>query len=131
MSRYVENHQLPGALTLVSRQGEVVFLEVQGARDLQSGSPLRFDSIFRFYSMSKPITSVAVMMLHEQGKIDIDDPIEVAAQRLLCSSQYVENAEPGRRLAFFEREIATYLTHIVDLATEPGHRTGYEQPFAG
>ena len=75
MSRYVDNHKLPGALTLVSRRGEVVFLEEQGVRDLQTGSALRLDSIFRFYSMSKPVTSVAAMMLYEEGCFQLDDPL--------------------------------------------------------
>ena len=75
MQRYVEEAKLPGALTLVARYGEVVFLEVLGKRDLETQAPLKLDSIFRFYSMSKPITSVAVMMLYEEGHFQLDDPV--------------------------------------------------------
>ena len=67
--------KLPGALTLVARRGEVVFLDCLGWRDLEARTPLELNSIFRFYSMSKPITSVAVMMLYEEGWFQLDDPV--------------------------------------------------------
>ena len=72
---YVEAKKLPGALTLVARRGEVVFLDCLGWRDLEARTPLELNSIFRFYSMSKPITSVAVMMLYEEGWFQLDDPV--------------------------------------------------------
>ena len=75
MSDYIDTQKLPGALALVARHGEVVFLESMGKRDLQTQTSLELDSIFRFYSMSKPITSVAVMMLYEEGHFQLDDPV--------------------------------------------------------
>lgn len=75
IGRYVEEERLPGALILVARRGEVVFLHRLGQRDLETHTPLELDSIFRFYSMSKPITSVAVMMLYEEGRFQLDDPV--------------------------------------------------------
>ncbi|MBW2591995.1 MAG: beta-lactamase family protein [Deltaproteobacteria bacterium] len=75
MQRYVDEAKLPGATTLVARHGEVVFSETLGYGDLEKKKPLTQDSILRFYSMTKPITAVAVMMLYEQGLFQLNDPL--------------------------------------------------------
>lgn len=75
MMRYLDAGKLPGMLTLVARRGEIVFLESCGSRDVDTGQPVTEDTIFRFYSMTKPVTSVAVMMLYEEGCFQLDDPI--------------------------------------------------------
>ena len=67
MQGYLDRNELAGMITLVSRCGQVVHLEKRGWMDRESGKPMEFDSIFRIYSMSKPITSAAVMMLLEEG----------------------------------------------------------------
>lgn len=72
---YVKTGKLPGALTHVWRRGEVVFNSVLGMADRERKTPLAQDSIFRIYSMTKPITSVAIMMLLEECKIALDDPV--------------------------------------------------------
>ncbi len=74
--RYVDEGKLAGALTLVARGGEVAHLGVVGSADVARGAPLKEDAIFRIYSMTKPMTSVAIMMLIEQGLIALDDPVE-------------------------------------------------------
>lgn len=66
---------IPGAALMVVRQGKVAYFETVGLLDPDTKAPMRKDAIFRIYSMSKPITSVAVMMLVEQGKITLDEPI--------------------------------------------------------
>jgi CubicO group peptidase (beta-lactamase class C family) len=66
---------IPGAVVMVVRNGKVAYFESVGALDPQTKAPMRKDAIFRIYSMSKPITSIAVMMLFEQGKITLDEPI--------------------------------------------------------
>ncbi len=66
---------IPGAVVLIVRNGKVAYFESIGALDPQTKAPMRKDAIFRIYSMSKPITAVAVMMLYEQGKITLDEPI--------------------------------------------------------
>ncbi len=75
MDRYVESGRLPGMLTLVMRAGEIAWLRVSGFADLERRRPLREDTLFRIYSMTKPLTSVAVMMLYERGLFQLDDPI--------------------------------------------------------
>ena len=76
MSRYVDAGKLPGALTLVARGGEIAYLDQVGLRDVESGAPWTQDTILRFYSMTKPITSVALMMLYEEGGFGLDDPLD-------------------------------------------------------
>jgi CubicO group peptidase (beta-lactamase class C family) len=75
MDRYVEGGRLPGMLTLVMRGGEIAWLRASGFADLERRRPLREDTLFRIYSMTKPLTSVAVMMLYERGLFQLDDPI--------------------------------------------------------
>ncbi len=75
MRRYVDQGKLPGMLTMVARNGEVVFLEGYGWRDVEAQQPIETDTIFRIYSMTKPVTSVAVMMLYEEGHFQLDAPI--------------------------------------------------------
>jgi CubicO group peptidase (beta-lactamase class C family) len=72
---YVDDGRLPGWLTLVSRRGEIAHLSTYGSRDLASGAPVETDTLFRIYSMSKPVTSVAAMMLHEEGAFELTDPV--------------------------------------------------------
>src|SRR5262249_32430238 len=64
-----------GAITLVARHGKIVFFEAQGVRDLATGKPMEKDTILRFYSMSKPVTTVAAMILWEEGRFQLDDPV--------------------------------------------------------
>ena len=72
---YLDAGRLPGTLVRVLHRGETVYSNVQGYADLASGRPLADDSIFRIYSMTKPIASIALMMLVEEGKLQLDDPV--------------------------------------------------------
>lgn len=71
----VDKGTIPGAVLMIVRNGKVAYFESVGQLDPETKAPMRKDAIFRIYSMSKPITSVAVMMLAEQGKLSIDEPI--------------------------------------------------------
>jgi CubicO group peptidase (beta-lactamase class C family) len=73
--RYVDGGQLPGLLTQVYRQGKLVHTGMSGHADLERGKPMREDAIFRIYSMTKPITAVALMMLVEEGLLGLDDDV--------------------------------------------------------
>ncbi len=75
MQQVVDAKQLPGAVTLLARHGKVVDYRVYGMRDAASGAPMTRDTIFRAFSMSKPVTGVAMMLLYEQGKWLPSDPI--------------------------------------------------------
>ena len=71
----VEEKKLPGAVALVARKGKVAYFDAVGARDPGSNAPLGKDAIFRIYSMTKPFVSVAAMMLVEEGRIVLGDPV--------------------------------------------------------
>lgn len=73
---YVDKGQTPGFLTAVARKGKIVHFETVGMRDVENEKPVEADTIFRIYSMSKPITSVAVMILYQDGHFQLDDPVE-------------------------------------------------------
>ena len=75
MKALVDQGRLAGVVTMVARHGKVVEFEAAGKRDIASGTPMQKDSIFRIYSMSKPITGVAMMMLFEEGKWQLNDPV--------------------------------------------------------
>src|SRR4030095_9462895 len=71
----IERERFPGAVAIVARQGQIVYFEAFGQRDPQTGAPMSKDAIFRLYSMTKPFTSVAAMMLVEDGKVLLNDPV--------------------------------------------------------
>jgi len=73
--KYIGPGKLPCALTMVARGGEVAHLGVQGFADVERGEKIAEDTVFRIYSMTKPITSAAFMMLVEEGKVALDDPV--------------------------------------------------------
>ena len=75
LARYVQPEKIAGCLTLISRRGEIAHLSAMGQMDRERGKPMATDTIFRFYSMTKPITSVALMQLHEQGAFQLTDPV--------------------------------------------------------
>jgi CubicO group peptidase (beta-lactamase class C family) len=73
--RYIDAGRFPGAQLLVYRRGKVVHSSVQGFADVERKAPVKDDTIFRIYSMTKPITSVAFMMLVEEGRVALDEPV--------------------------------------------------------
>src|SRR6201996_3468299 len=75
MKELVDGGRLAGAVTMVSRHGKVVEFDAVGKRDIAANAPMQKDTIFRIFSMSKPITGVAMMMLFEEGKWQLDDPV--------------------------------------------------------
>jgi len=72
---YVEQGRVPGIVHLVLRNGEIVHYEAVGQRGANDSTPMKRDDLFRIYSMTKPITSVAAMQLYEQGKFQLSDPV--------------------------------------------------------
>lgn len=74
-SKYVAEGRVPGIVNLVMRNGQIVHFEAVGNRGIDDSSPMQLDDLFRIYSMTKPITSVAAMQLYEQGKFQLSDPV--------------------------------------------------------
>jgi CubicO group peptidase (beta-lactamase class C family) len=118
MQKYVDQKLFGGVIVLVARQGQVACLEKFGWQEIAANCPMAFDTIFRIYSMSKPITSTAVMMLVEEGKIRLSDPLsryvpafknpKVMVPRNGCDFELI----PARR----EPTVHDLLTHTAGLS---------------
>ncbi|HNY78203.1 MAG: serine hydrolase domain-containing protein [Sedimentisphaerales bacterium] len=91
--KMVDEREVAGIITLVARKGKVCHFEAYGSRDLAAGKPIQRDTILRFYSMSKPVTSVAAMILHEQGKVLLDEPVELYIPELRGWKVYAEGGQ--------------------------------------
>jgi CubicO group peptidase (beta-lactamase class C family) len=118
----VAGGHLPGAVALVARHGKVAWFEAFGKQDPASGAPMARDSVFRIYSMTKPIVSVGVMMLWEEGRLLLSDPIEKYLPAL--ASPKVAVAEGGTmRLIAANRSIT-----VQDLLR---HTSGLTYEFRG
>src|SRR5579875_3895870 len=74
-ARYVEDGRLPGWLLTVSRHGRLVHVSTCGQRDMEAGLPVETGTLWRIFSMTKPVTSVAAMMLYEEGAFELTDPV--------------------------------------------------------
>src|SRR6202012_1894065 len=94
-----EAKRIPGAVVMIARNGKVVYQEAFGVRDPATGAPMQKDTIFRMYSMTKPITGVAVLMLMEEGKIRLTDPISKYLPALKNPKVLTERVDAeGRRI---------------------------------
>jgi len=133
LERFVEQGELAGIVTLTSHQGEIVQTEAIGWRDIEMNSPMRPDALFRIASMTKPITSVLALMLVEEGKIALDDPIgrwvpELANPRVLrFADGALDDTVPAERAITIE----DLLTHRSGIAyaffAEGSLQAAYEQ----
>ena len=75
IQRRIAAGEMTGAVTIVARKGKIVHLEAQGVMDLDSKKPVTKDTMFRVASMTKPVTGVAIMMMIEEGKVRLNDPV--------------------------------------------------------
>ena len=76
MHGYVDQGRTAGVITLIARHGKIVHFDVYGKADIEAGTPMKSNSLFRMYSMTKPVTSTALLMLYEEGRFQLDDPLE-------------------------------------------------------
>jgi len=90
---YVDDGRLPGWSLLVSRAGRIAHVAHHGLRDVESGAPVELDTVFRIYSMTKPVTSVAAMMLCERGGLALTDPIATHLPEFAGMRVYVAGSE--------------------------------------
>ena len=94
--KYVDSGLVPGAVMLVARRGKIAWTRTLGFRDRAAKDPMRPDSIFRIYSMTKPIVSVAAMMLVEEGKMQVSDPVSKYLPEIGRMKVGVETSEGGK-----------------------------------
>lgn len=130
MQRYIDSGEVAGTVTLVARKGRVVLLEAQGVSDIATRQPMRTDHIFRLASMTKPITSIAAMMLHEESRFLLHDPLskflpEFASVQVALANKPNERFADGYHLVPADRPITIQhiLTHTAGLASGSGGAT--------
>ena len=118
MQRYVDEEKLAGIVTLVARRGQVVHFEQVGMANIEADQPMAADTIFRIYSMTKPITSVAVLMLFEEGHFRLSDPVADYLPAFKAMKVLERLPEGGERLVDAERPITIHhlLTHTAGLS---------------
>lgn len=120
-NHYIQPGKIPGAVTLVARYGKVVWCEAQGLRDVERNQPMERDTVFRIYSMTKPITSIAMMQLYEQGKFLLNEPVHKYIPSWRNLRVYKGGSHPD-----FETVPATSTMTIRDLMT---HTSGLTYGF--
>jgi CubicO group peptidase (beta-lactamase class C family) len=121
MQAFVDRHEAGGIVTLIAREGKVVDVHASGLQDVESRTPMRTDSLFRIASMTKPVTSVAVMMLYEEGKLLLTDPVSKFIPAFKGQRVQASASEGGAEPAPVRREAT-----IRDLLS---HRSGLTYGF--
>jgi CubicO group peptidase (beta-lactamase class C family) len=124
----IDQHDIPGAVLLIARHGKVAYFESMGALDPQGKAPMGKDAIFRIYSMSKPITTVAAMMLFEEGRITLDEPVGKYIPSLAKPEVGVEKPDPAGGPATLELVPAKRPISLQDLMR---HTSGITYGFFG
>ncbi len=114
MQGWVDDGKIPCALTMIAREGRLVHFEKFGTQDVASAKPVGFDTILRIYSMTKPITSIAVMMLYEQGHFQLGTPVSELIPAFKDMQVYTEG---GTDIVDAENEMTVkhLLTHTSGL----------------
>lgn len=127
MQRYIDRGEVAGVVTLVARRGRIAYVDAVGMRDLAARKPMNVDTIFWIASMTKPITSVAAMMLYEQGHFLLTDPVskfipEFKNPKVAVAPKLPEFTNQPFFTVPAEREITIHdlLTHTAGLANSRG-----------
>ncbi|MBX3413229.1 MAG: beta-lactamase family protein [Pirellulales bacterium] len=105
MQSYVDKQKLAGIVVLIAREGKVAHAGVYGKLDREADKPMTRDALFRIYSMSKPITSAALMTLYDEGRFQLDDPVSKYLPELGDLKVYAGKKEGAVQLAALERPI--------------------------
>jgi CubicO group peptidase (beta-lactamase class C family) len=128
MQSYVDSGEIPGALALVARHGKIAYFETWGLADREKKVPMKPDTLFRIYSMSKPITSVGVMILHEEGHFQLTDPVSKYLPELAKLEVRDEMTDPGTGEVTVHSHPARNPMTIRDLLR---HTAGFTYGFFG
>jgi len=121
--RYIEEGKLAGTITLVARKGKIVHLQSQGKMDIEADKAMTEDAIFRIFSMTKPITSTALMMLYEDGNFQLGDPVSKYIPKFKNLKVY--DGTPTQR----EMTIRDLLTHTAGLTYGFMHANSVDEMY--
>jgi CubicO group peptidase (beta-lactamase class C family) len=105
IEKHIGEDKIAGAITLLARRGELVHLECMGLMDRENKKPMREDTIIRIWSMTKPIVSVALMMLYERGCFQLFDPVSKYIPAFADLKVYAGEGRSGIKLVDLEREV--------------------------
>lgn len=114
LQAHVDAGDIAGVVAAVVRNGRLVYHEALGYRDIEAGSPMPFDALFRVYSMTRPITALGIVMLHDEGLLDVGDPVQrylpqFADQPVLVDPQSADPSDTRPRVG--DVTLAHLLTH--------------------
>ncbi len=127
----VREGEIPGYVALVARNGKVAYFEAHGVQNPNTGKPMSRDSIFRIYSMTKPVTSVAAMILVEEGKIKLSDPVSKYLPEL-ANLNVAVNADTAKTPSEIKTRPAKNPIRVVDLLMHTSGLTyAFFKPFPG
>ena len=127
VKKHIDAGEISGAVMLVARRGQIAYIDVQGTMDVESKKPMTRDSVFRMASMTKPVIGVSIMMLLEEGKLRLDDPIskfipEFKNQKAAIQQQPAQGNNPPKFYtvpAVRDITIKDLLTHTSGLSSGP------------
>ncbi len=124
MQKFVDEEVISGSVTLVARHGEIASLEAVGYSDLATKKPMRKDDLFWIASMTKPITSTAILILQDEGKLSVDDPVEKYLPEFKGQWLIAEKTANEERLKRPERKVMLHdlLTHTSGLSDVTARR---------
>jgi CubicO group peptidase (beta-lactamase class C family) len=128
---YVDQGKLAGLITLVARRGRVAHFECYGMMDIEANKPMQPDTMFRIYSMTKPITCFALMMLIEGGRVLLNDPVSKFIPEFEDLKVFVGSTETGIETTGLEREMTIWhlLTHTAGLSYDVSVITPIEDMY--
>jgi CubicO group peptidase (beta-lactamase class C family) len=131
MQAYVDQGKFAGILTLIARQGQIVHLETVGFQELETKRPMTIDTIFCIYSMSKPITSTAAMLLCEEGRLRLWDPVSRYIPEFKEAKVMVTRPDGGYDLVPPHREMTVHdlLTHSGGLSYGDDEHSALDQLY--
>jgi CubicO group peptidase (beta-lactamase class C family) len=108
MQRYIDDNKLAGIVTLIARSGKIVHFEKVGKLNSDTGEEIQKDSLFRIHSMTKPIVSVAAMMLLEEGKLLLDKPVANYLPAFKDTKMLADGVEVPQSHPFTVRELMSH-----------------------
>ncbi len=129
LNEAVSNRQIAGGAALLARHGKTVYLATAGQRDAEANLPITEDTIYRIASMTKPITSTAVMMLYDEGKLKLDDPLSKFIPEFKNATVFVPG-QPNPAPAQREITIHHVLTHTSGITYKFFDRPGVGKLYA-
>jgi len=121
MQQFVDKGTVAGVVTLVARHGHVAALDAVGFTDLETKQPMKVDNIFQIHSMTKPIVAIAAMMLAEEGKLQLDDPVEKILPEF--RGQWVAESKSAQAMTLRRPSrpvtLRDFMTHTSGMSTNP------------